>query len=107
MVDPGEQPGPGSDYTIQITSVNNSGLSSTSAQSFCIVDAPAINSATPLPDGRVQFGITAPGAAQATLWGTAILTPTSWQNLGKVAVTEGNGTFTNTIPYIFYRVSVP
>ncbi len=104
---PGSSLTNGSDYTIKITSVTDSGLSSTSAQSFSIVDVPVINSATPLPAGQVQFGFTAPGAAQATIWGTATLTPTSWQNLGKVAVTEGNGTFTNTLPYLFYRVSLP
>ena len=98
---------PGSDYTIQITSVTNSGLSSTSAQTFSIVDAPAINSATPLPGGQAQFGFTVPGAAQATLWGTTILSPPSWKNLGPVTVTGGSGAFTNTPPYFFYRVSVP
>ena len=98
---------PGSDYTIQITSVTDSGLSSTSAQSFSIVDAPTINSGSLLPGGQVQFGFTAPGAAQATVWGTTILSPPNWQNLGPVTLTDGSGAFTNTPPYLFYRVSVP
>jgi len=98
---------PGSDYTIQITSVSNSGLSSTSAQSFSIVDAPVINSGTPLPDGKVLFGFTAPGAAQATVWATTMLSPPTWQKLGPVTVTNGSGAFTNTPPHAFYRVSVP
>ena len=98
---------PGSDYTIQITSITDSGLSSASAQSFSIVDAPVINSAIPLPDGRVQFGFTALGAAQATVWGTTILSPPTWQKLGPETVTAGSGMFTNTPPYLFYRVIVP
>jgi hypothetical protein len=100
---------PGSDYTVQITSVANSALSSTSAQSFSIVDAPVINSgaAIRLPSGQVQFGFTAPGAAQATIWGTTPLSPSAWHNLGPVTVTGGSGTFTTTPPYLFYRVSVP
>jgi Arylsulfotransferase (ASST)/Ser-Thr-rich glycosyl-phosphatidyl-inositol-anchored membrane family len=100
---------PGNDYIIQITSVTNSALFATSAQPFTIIDAPVIttSSATWLPNGRLQFGITAPGAAQATVWGTTILSPPNWQNLGPVAVTGGSGTFTNTPPYLFYRVSVP
>jgi hypothetical protein len=100
---------PGNDYTIQITSVTNSVLFATSAQPFSIIDAPVLttSSATRLPDGRLQFGITAPGAAQATVWGTTILSPANWQSLGPVTVTGGTGAFTNTPPYLFYRVSVP
>jgi len=100
---------PGNDYAIQITSVTNSALFATSAQPFSIIDAPVISSssATRLTDGRVQFGFTAPGAAQATVWGTTILSPPSWQNLGPVTVTGGSGAFTNIPTYLFYRVSVP
>jgi len=35
------------------------------------------------------------------------LSPSAWHNLGSVTVTGGSGTFTNTPPYLFYRVSVP
>jgi hypothetical protein len=100
---------PGSDYTIKITSATNSALSATSAQSFSIIDAPVIttSSATRLPGGGLQFGITALGAAQATVWGSSILSPANWQNLGPVTLTGGRGTFTNIPPYLFYRVSVP
>jgi hypothetical protein len=99
---------PGSDYTVQITSVTNSGMSSISAQPFSIVDAPVI-SAGPVrnPDGTVQFAFSAPGASQATVWGTANVAPASWQNLGTVPVTGGSGTFTTIAACRFYRVSVP
>jgi hypothetical protein len=100
---------PGNDYTIQITSITNSALFTTSAQPFSIIDAPVIttSSATRLPGGRLQFGITALGAAQATVWGTTVVSPPNWQNLGPVTLTGGSGAFTNTPPYLFYRVSVP
>ncbi len=99
---------PGSDYSIRIRSTTNAAISAVSGV-FSIVDAPVINSgaALRLPGGQVQFGFTAPGAAQATVWGTTTLLPTTWQNLGSVTVTDGSGAFTNTPPYLFYRVSVP
>lgn len=100
---------PASDYSIRIRSTTNSALFDMSDAPFSIVDAPVIttSAATQLPNGRVQFGFTAPGAAQATVWGTINLSPPNWQNLGPVAVTGGSGTFTNLPPYLFYRVSVP
>jgi hypothetical protein len=100
---------PGSDYSIAIRSTTNSALSDMSDATFSIVDAPVISSssATRLPNGQVQFGYTAPGAAQATVWGTTILSPPIWQNLGPMTVTGGSRAFTNTPPYLFYRVSVP
>jgi hypothetical protein len=99
---------PGSDYTVKITSVTNSAMSSTSAQTFSIVDAPAI-SGSPVhnPDGTYQFGFSASGASQVTVWATASFTPASWQNLGAVPVANGSGTFTTTPAYLFYRLSVP
>ena len=53
---------------IQKTDTLDWAVYDTSDTTFSIVDAPAINagSVTRLPDGRVQFGLTAPGAAQAT-----------------------------------------
>jgi hypothetical protein len=100
---------PSSDYTVQITSVVNSAPSSSSAQSFSIVDAPVINTggAIRLSGGQVQFSFTAPGAAQATIWGATPLSPSAWHTLGPVTVTGGSGTFTTALPYLFYRVSVP
>jgi hypothetical protein len=100
---------PASDYSIRIRSTTNAALFDMSDAPFSIIDAPTFTagSITNLPNGRVQFGLTAPGAAQATIWGTIILAPPNWQNLGSVTVTGGSGTFTNTPPYRFYRVSVP
>jgi hypothetical protein len=100
---------PANDYAIKIRSTTNSALSDMSDAPFSIVDAPVINSgsAIRLPAGHVQFGFTAPGVAQATLWGTTTLMPPNWQNLGPVTVTAGSGTFTTTPPFFFYRVSVP
>jgi hypothetical protein len=74
-----------------------------------IIDAPVIitSSATRLPDGRLRFGITVPGAAHASVWGTSILSLANWQSLGPVTVTDGTGMFTSTPPYSFYSFSVP
>jgi hypothetical protein len=41
------------------------------------------------------------------VWGTITLSPTGWQNLGPVPVSGGIGSFTNTPPFLFYRLSVP
>jgi len=100
---------PGNDYSIRISSATNSALSDFGDANFSIVDAPVISSSqtTRLPNGGLQFGFTAPGADQATVWGTILLSPPGWQNLGPVTVTTNGGTFTNTPPYLFYRVSVP
>jgi hypothetical protein len=102
---------PGSDYLVQITSVTNGALSSTSAQAFSIVDPPAVipGSVKRLPDGRVQFGLTAPGAAQATVLGSTNLS--TWGVLGTVPVSGDTGVFTddsstNNI-LRFYRLRVP
>ena len=99
---------PGSDYTVQITSVTNSAMTSASAAPFSIIDPPVItNSPAHNADGTFQFSFTAPGAAQATLWGSTALTPVSWQNLGPLTVTGGAGSFTTRAPYRFYLLSVP
>ena len=76
---------------------------------------PVINAASfvRLPDGRVQFNLTAGSgvAAQATVWGAATLSPPDWQILGTVSLTNGDGTFIEdpapTAPVRFYRVSLP
>ena len=100
---------PGSDYSIRIRSTANGALYDMSDATFSIVDAPTISAipAARLPDGRLQFAFTAPGAAQVTLWGTASLAPANWQNLGLVTVTNGSGTFTTSPGYLFYRLRVP
>ena len=100
---------PASDYSIKIRSATNAALFDVSDATFSLVDAPVINSgsATRLPGGGVQFGFTAPGASQATVWGSIMLSPPSWQSLGPVPVTGGSGTFNTTPPYLFYRVTLP
>jgi hypothetical protein len=65
-----------------------------------------------LPDGRIQFGVTASaGATQATVWGTATLSSPDWKVLGTVPLTGGSGEFIDdpvpTGPIRFYRASVP
>src|SRR6185436_17258703 len=60
---------PASDYSLRIRSSINATVFDMSDATFSIIDAPTINpgSVTRLPDGRVQFSLTAPGAAQATV----------------------------------------
>lgn len=102
---------PASDYTIQITSMTNNNMTASSTQQFSIVDLPAINagSTTRLLDGRLQFGVTAPGAATATVLGSTNLT--TWQAVQVLTVTNGATVFTDSapanLPRRFYRVSVP
>jgi hypothetical protein len=102
---------PGSDYTIQITSVTNSALSATSAQPFSIVDPPAFTpgSLFPLPDGRIQFSLTAPGAATATVLVSTNLS--TWDVLQSVTLTNSAAVFidnsSTNFAKRFYRLSVP
>jgi hypothetical protein len=86
---------PGSDYSLRIRSSTTGALYDTSDTTFSIVDAPAINagSVTRLPDGRVQFGLTAPGAAQVTVLGSTNLS--AWDVLGTAPLTSGTGVFTD------------
>jgi hypothetical protein len=102
---------PGSDYTIKIRSTTNSGLYAMSEGPFSIVDAPTFNagSVVVLPNGSVQFGVTASGAATATVWVSTNLP--SWQVLQSVTLTNGStvvtdNTATNSSAQ-FYRLSVP
>jgi hypothetical protein len=97
--------------------VNNSaqitmnGYHAAQAKYMPVSGVPVINTGSfiDLPAGRVRFEFTAGAGVvtQATVWGAASLSPPGWRNLGPVAVTSGNGAFTNTPPYLFYRVSVP
>ena len=102
---------PGSDYSIRIRSTTDAALFDTSDAPFSIVDAPAIaaGSMTNLPGGRVQFGLTAPGAAQATVLGSTNLS--SWQELQTLPLTNGAAVFTDDTatahPATFYRLRVP
>ncbi len=102
---------PASDYTIKILSATNAAVFGVSAQPFSIVDAPSFNpgSVTVLPNGSVQFGLTAPGAATATVLVSTNLT--TWQVLQSVPVVNGSAvvtdnTATNSTAR-FYRLSLP
>lgn len=102
---------PGSDYSIRMSSATNAALFDTSDAPFSIVDAPAINagSVVRLPAGSVQFDLTAPGAATATVLGSTNLTV--WQVLQTVPVNGGTAVFTDNTatnyPARFYRILVP
>jgi hypothetical protein len=66
-----------------------------------------------LPDGRVQFHLTAGAGVvtQATVSAATTLSPPDWQILGTVPLTNGSGVFIEdpapTAPVRFYRVSLP
>jgi hypothetical protein len=100
----------GSDYSIKVTSLTNLTLSAQSS-AFSIVDTPEITpgSVTRSVDGRVQFGITAPGAAQVSVLGSTNLS--DWQLLQSVPVSGGSAVFTDSsapnLPSLFYRLRVP
>lgn len=102
---------PGSDYSIRISSATNSALFGASSQPFSIVDPPsfAAGSIIALPDGRVQFGVTAPGAATATVLVSTNLA--GWQVLQSVPVTNNAAVFTDNsaagLPRRFYKLSLP
>jgi hypothetical protein len=102
---------PASDYSIRIRSTANAALFDMSDTTFSIIDAPVINTGSVIwfPDGRVQFGFTAPGAAQATVLVSTNLI--AWQELQVVTMTNGSGTFTDETatnhPSRFYRLRVP
>ncbi|HVM50477.1 MAG TPA: aryl-sulfate sulfotransferase [Candidatus Acidoferrum sp.] len=108
---------PGPDYSIKVTSVTNSGTFAMSAQTFSIVDPPSIisGSMTSLPNGSIQFGVSAPGAATATVQVATNVASTNlatkWQVLQVLPVTNGITTCTDTMtanaPERFYRVRLP
>jgi len=66
-----------------------------------------------LPDGRVQFTLTAGAglASQATVWGATRLAPPDWKVLATVPLTNGVGMFADstapTVTTRFYRVTLP
>jgi hypothetical protein len=82
-----------------------------SSQPFSIVDLPSFTagSVVALPGGRVQFGVTAPGAATATVLASTNLV--SWQVLQTVPVTNNTASFTDNAatgtPKRFYKLSLP
>ena len=66
-------------------------------------------SITRLPDGRIQFGLTAPDATQATVLISTNLTV--WEDLQTVTLTNGSTVFTDdtatNCPVRYYRLRVP
>ena len=64
---------------------------------------------TILPDGRVQFPVTVPGAVQATVLGSTNLVV--WESLQSVPLTNGAAVFTDdtatNFPARFYRLRIP
>jgi Arylsulfotransferase (ASST)/Ser-Thr-rich glycosyl-phosphatidyl-inositol-anchored membrane family len=102
---------PGLDYSLKIRSATNSALFDLSDMPFSIVEPPAVvaGSVVRLPDGRVQFGLTAPGAATATVLGSTNFS--GWQVLQTVPVSNGTAVFTDTsasaLQARFYKLRVP
>ena len=89
----------------------NAALFDVSDVSFSFVDTPAFisGSVVVLTNGGVQFGLTAPGAATATVLVSTNLT--TWQPLQSLLLTNGIGVFTDNaatnFASRFYRLSVP
>jgi len=102
---------PGSDYSIKITSATNATLFALSGANFSIIDPPALvpGSAIRFPDGRVQFGVTCPGATQVSVLGSTDLS--AWHLLQTLPLTGGSAVFNDVtatgFPAVFYRLRVP
>jgi hypothetical protein len=102
---------PGNDYSLRIASATNPALFDASDLPFSIVDPPAVapGSVVQLPDGRVQFAITAAGASSVTVLGSTNLV--NWQALQTLPVNSGTAAFTDTSAAgsqrRFYNLRVP
>ena len=102
---------PGSDYAIKIKSATNAAIADVSDATFSIIDAPSIigSSVRRNQDGQVQFSFNAPGAAQATVFGSTNFNV--WQALQTLPVTNGSAVFTDATAAGFgrrwYRLQVP
>jgi hypothetical protein len=100
----------GSDYTLKIRSTANTNVYAFSAP-FAILVPPTLDGSTVtvLPDGRVQFLISVPGAFQATVLSSTNLL--NWQVLQTVVLTNSAAVFTDEMATNntrrFYRVRVP
>ena len=100
----------GSDYTLKIRSTTNPSLYDFS-EPFSIIAPPVLDAKTitNLPDGRVQFVVTVPGAVQATVLGSSNLV--AWESLQSVTLTNGAAVFTDdtstNFPTRFYRLRIP
>jgi hypothetical protein len=91
------------------------GYNAVQAMFIPVSGVPNINASSfaPLPDGRMQFNLTA-GAGlttNASVWGATTLSPPNWQLLATVPLTNGSGVFTDAVatnyPTRFYRLSLP
>lgn len=102
---------PATNYSIRISSATNSAVFGASAQPFSIVDPPAFNSGSfvRLANGGVQFGLTAPGAATATILFSTNLT--TWQAVQSVSLVNGSALVTDNTAtnstVCFYGLSLP
>lgn len=102
---------PGSNYAIKISSPTDMALSTASAANFSVIDAPSVTpgSVGRLPDGRVQFSISAPGASQVSVLGSPDLV--TWQLLQTLPLSSGSAVYTDSAPAnalgFFYRLRVP
>jgi hypothetical protein len=101
---------PGSDYTIRISSTADTNLYDFS-EPFTIINPPTFDAGavTLLSDGRVQLGLSVPGALGATVLGSTNLV--DWEVLQSVPLTNGAAVFTDDTatnrPAGFYRLRVP
>ena len=101
---------PGNDYSIRVSSATNAALFDVS-DNFFSIDPPMFDSAGPavLPDGKVQFGVMAPGATQVMVLGSTNLM--SWDELQTVTLTNGTGVFVDEtatdLPRRFFRLQLP
>jgi hypothetical protein len=102
---------PGSDYSLKITSATNSALSQLSNAPFSIIDPPVVTpgSVVRLPNGRVQFTITAAGANQVSVFSSTNLS--LWQLSQSLPLTSGSAVFTDNASInsaaVFYKLRVP
>jgi hypothetical protein len=77
------------------------------------IPAIQIGSLVALPDGGVQFTLTAGAgwASEATVWGATTLSPPNWKVLATVPLIDGQGVFMDSTAPMeairFYRVSLP
>ncbi len=103
----------GSNYTIKIRSTTNPSLYNVSNPFSMITNLTKVtiigSSLTTLPDKRLQFGFSIPGALSATVLDSTDLL--NWNALQSVPLTNGSAIFTDVAitnyPARFYRLSVP
>jgi len=103
----------GADYTMKIRSTKNPALYDCSGPFSLITNLTTVTinsrSVTNLPDGRLQFGFSIPGALEATVMASTNLS--AWEVVQTVPLTNGSAVFTDdsatNFPCRFYRLRVP